>query len=361
LNRGVRGSSPRPPTKSGILMFRNATLTEAQIAAIRVARERRFAMAKRRGAGKRINQFIQAVVGFTLVGLLRLMPLDQASGLAGWIGEKVLARSQRNEKIERTMRVPFPNLTDEELWRLTREMSGNVMRVFAELAHLRAFTGTDNPRFRISGLENIEAAKTGGRGVLFSAGHFGNWETSEIILRNLGLDGAVSIMPPTNPFVFGWLARQRYSVGLSEQVGAGEGVYRTLSKTLRDGRIALMLADQRVGNGIKVPFFGVETVTNVLPAWLARRTKVAVVPLSIRRVADARVAFDVAFRPALRYEATGNPDADDVAFMSRINAFYEDEVRAVPEQWLWGHPRWDDAIFGLQPKRIRGASAAVDE
>ncbi|MEO6394347.1 MAG: hypothetical protein ABIO40_00365 [Devosia sp.] len=281
------------------------------------------------------------------------MSVDRASALAGWFGGRVLARRFGDAKVERTMRVPFPNLTAAEFATLVAQMSDNVMRVFAELAHLQAFAGPGNDRLRISGTDNIASARAGGRGVLFLAGHFGNWEMSEVALRSLGIDGAVSIMPPTNPYVFEWLARQRLAVGLGEQIGAGEGVYRTFRRRLREGKAVLLLADQRVSNGIKVPFFGLETTTNVIPARVARTLGVAIVPMSIRRAPGKRVMFDVSFLPPLEFERRGDKDGDERAFMTRINAFYERELLAVPGQWLWGHPRWDDAIFDIKTKRER--------
>jgi KDO2-lipid IV(A) lauroyltransferase len=330
--------------------------TEAQLQSIRASRLRRVERARRRGPGKRLGYLLQAAIGFTLVGILRLMSVDRASALAGWAGRRVFARWMGGPKVARTMRVPFPDLSEADEAALVSQMSDNVLRVFAELAHLRAFSGEGNERLRITGVENLEAARAAGHGVLVLAGHFGNWEMSEIALRNLGVDGAVSIMPPTNPYVFEWLARQRLAVGLGEQIGAGEGVYRTFRKRLREGKAVLLLADQRVGNGIKAPFFGVETTTNVIPARLARTLGVAVLPMSIRRVAGPRVAFDIAFLAPLEVETTGNNDHDDKAFTARMNAFYERELLAVPGQWLWGHPRWDDALFNIKTKRDRRAA-----
>jgi KDO2-lipid IV(A) lauroyltransferase len=336
-----------------------AKLTSSQLESIRESRQGRIDRARRLGLGKRIAYRFHAALGFVLIGILRLMSVDRASALADWVGRSFFAR-RPTAKVVRTMRVPFPDIGPSELDRLNTEMMGNVLRVLAEMAHLQDFAGAGHSRFQIEGAENIEAAQTGNRGVLFLAGHFANWEMPEVVLRNMGIDGVMSVMPPTNPHTFGWIARQRYLAGFSEQVGAGEGVYRTFLRRLRQGKAALAFVDQRVSNGIKVPFFGVETSTNVIPARVAGKLGVAIVPMSVRRIAGSRVGFKVRFLPPLEYVSTGNATADDREFMIRINRFYEDEVRAVPGQWLWGHPRWDDALFGIEPKRAhRAASAAT--
>jgi Kdo2-lipid IVA lauroyltransferase/acyltransferase len=150
------------------------------------------------------------------------------------------------------------------------------------------------------------------------------------------------VMPPSNPYVFEWLARLRMSVGLSEQVNAGEGVYRAFRKRLRDGHAAIVLADQRLVNGIRAPFFGRDVVTNVIPARLARTLKVAVVPLAVRRVAGRAAHFEVEFMAPLEFDETGDAEADEKQFTARINGFYESEILRAPGQWLWVDPRWDE-------------------
>jgi len=305
-------------------------------------RRRRLERARRLGRGKRVSYLLQYWVLRVVVGLLRLLPVDVASGFGGWIGRVFLAPRIDNETLRRTIRVAFPRADDAEARAIIVESSDNTVRVVAELAHIAAFAGPDNPRLVIAGSENVARARAGGRGVLFAVGHLANWEVSTIAVRRLGLDGTFSVMPPSNPYVFTWLARLRMSVGLSEQANAGEGVYRAFRRALRGGRAALLLADQRLGNGIKAPFFGLEATTNVVPARLARTLGIAVVPLAVRRVGRA-ARFEVAFLPPLEFVSSGDDAADERAFTARINSFYESEILRAPGQWLWIDPRWDEA------------------
>jgi KDO2-lipid IV(A) lauroyltransferase len=276
-----------------------------------------------------------------IVGLLRLLPVETASDFGGWIGRIFLAPRVDKERLRRSIRVAFPRADDAQVRAIIVETSDNTARVVAELAHIAAFAGPDNRRLVIKGAENVESARAGGRGVLFAVGHLANWEVSTIAVRRVGLDGAFSVMPPSNPHVFAWLARLRISVGMSEQANAGEGVYRAFRRALKAGRSALLLADQRLPNGIKVPFFGIETMTNVIPARLARTLGVAVVPLAVRRLGRA-ARFEVEFLPPLEFVATGDEIADEKTFTARINGFYESEILKAPGQWLWIDPRWDE-------------------
>ena len=58
----------------------------------------------------------------------------------------------------------------------------------------------------------------------------------------------------------------------------------------------------------------------------------------MRRLGPAR--FAIGFQPP----RTFGPDDDEITITAWINSFFEGELRATPGQWLWGHPRWGDAL-----------------
>jgi Kdo2-lipid IVA lauroyltransferase/acyltransferase len=311
-------------------------VTAQQHAAIRASRQRMVARARERGRTGRY--LLQTALILPLVGLLRLLPVEAASNLGGWIGRHIVPRIENLRSFHRTIRVAFPQMREAEMDTLLVEMNDNVGRVAGESIHLGAFAGADNPRLELSGVEHVEAARAEGRGILFVGGHFANWELFEVALANLGLRGAKVLQHPSNPFVLGLAARQRYAFGLDEQIATGEGVFVRVRDTLRAGRVVQMLGDQRTSKGAKVPFFGLKTTTNLVPARAARETGAAVILMSMRRLGAAR--FAIGFAPARRY---GMGD-DEVAIMGEINGFYEEQLRQTPAHWLWGHPRWDDVF-----------------
>ena len=187
----------------------------------------------------------------------------------------------------------------------------------------------------------MEAARRAGKGILFIGGHFANWELFEVALAGLGLEGAKVLQHPSNPFVLASIARHRYAYGLDEQIATGEGVFVRVRDALRSGRAVQMLADQRTSKGAKVPFFGVATTTNLVPARAARETGAHVILMAMRRVGPARFAIE--FSPPRSY----GPGDDEIAIMGEVNGFYEEQLRRTPAHWLWGHPRWGDVFEGI--------------
>jgi KDO2-lipid IV(A) lauroyltransferase len=286
---------------------------------------------------KRVGRYLlQTIVILPMVGLLRLLPVEAASNLGGWIGRHLVPRIENLRSFHRTIRVAFPQMSEVQMDALLVEMNDNLGRVFGESIHLEAFAGADNPRLRLSGVEHVEAARAEGKGVLFVGGHFANWELFEVVLANLGLSGAKVLQHPSNPFVLSLVARHRYTYGLDEQIATGEGVFVRVRDALKAGRVVQMLADQRTSKGAKVPFFGVPTTTNLVPARVARETGAAVILMSMRRLGPAQ--FGIAFAPPQHFSL----DDDEIEIMAGINRFYEDQLRATPAHWLWGHPRWND-------------------
>ncbi len=99
-----------------------------------------------------------------------------------------------------------------------------------------------------------------------------------------------------------------------------------------------MLVDQKMNDGIAVPFFGRPAMTAPALAELALRHNCPVVAARVTRVKGAN--FKMTALPPVRFEKTGDHKADVLAAMTQINNQVEQWVRDTPEQWLWLHNRW---------------------
>jgi Kdo2-lipid IVA lauroyltransferase/acyltransferase len=109
---------------------------------------------------------------------------------------------------------------------------------------------------------------------------------------------------------------------------------------LRCGTHLTLLADQKMNDGIPVPFFGRPAMTAPALAVLALRFDCDVLPARVERLAGAR--FRLTVFPPLPLPRSGEPHADAAALMARVNATLEAWVRDRPEHWLWVHRRWSD-------------------
>jgi len=71
----------------------------------------------------------------------------------------------------------------------------------------------------------------------------------------LGFDGAAVVRPPNNPYIADWVARQRRINGPATMI-AKHNAARPMLSQLRSGKMLCMLVDQKLREGIAVPFFG---------------------------------------------------------------------------------------------------------
>jgi len=278
----------------------------------------------------------EAALFFAFMGLFRIMGVDAASALGGFIGRNIFARTRVTERARENLVRVFPEKPKAEIDAILRAMWDNLGRTVAEYAHLDKFDlhGAD-PRIA---LENAaEAERLRGKAVLLLSGHFANWEILGIASARFGLDGAIVYRPPNNPYVDRYIARARAKKGYATQISKHKGAKRIFS-LLRSGKAILLLADQKTNEGIPAPFFGRGAMTTPVPAMLALKLKLPIVFASNKRLNGAR--FRVTMHPPVEFTPSGDIDADTQALTAAINLRLEEIVRADPAQWLWIHRRW---------------------
>ncbi len=290
----------------------------------------------------------EAALFLAFMGFFRLIGVDAASAVGGFIGREIFARTRVTKRARDNLTLAFPEKSAAEHDAIIRTMWDNLGRTVAEYAHLDKFDlhGPD-PRIRVNNVEEIE--KIRGQGVLILSGHFANWEIMPIAASRYGMDGAIVYRPPNNPYVDRYISRARARKGYAEQISKHQGTRRIFT-LLRGGKAILLLADQKTNEGIPIPFFGHDAMTTPAPAALALKLKVPMIFASNERLGGAR--FAVTVYPPLEFTPSGDDDADMRAMTIAINLRLEEMVRADPGQWLWIHRRWPSARDVTTSKRI---------
>lgn len=291
-----------------------------------------------RSLPRRTGYALQAIALALFLGLCRILPVDWASGLGGWIGRTVGPLLGQNRKAARNLARAFPDNSVETNARILRGMWDNLGRVIAEYPHLpRICAKLEGGRVEVVGIETIRALATDEKpGILFGA-HLANWEVQPFIARHTGLELALIYRAPNNEWVDRLLRRLRDAPLLFRK---GQEGARALFSLLRGGGHVAMLVDQKMNDGIAVPFLGRDAMTAPAIAQFGLRLGCVIVPVRTERLRGAR--FRITVYPPLEMPNSGDRTADELAVMTTINGIVEDWVRARPEQWLWLHRRWPD-------------------
>ena len=172
--------------------------------------------------------------------------------------------------------------------------------------------------------------------ILFS-GHLANWEIAALAAGQCGIDIAQVYRTANNPFVDRMIRRWRGGQG---EFIPKEAVGRRAVAALRRGAHLTILVDQKLNEGIPVPFFGRPAMTAPTVALLALRFGADVLPARVERLGGAR--FRLTIEPPLPLPDTGNRATDVAALMTVVNGTLERWIRERPEQWFWVHRRWAD-------------------
>ncbi len=273
--------------------------------------------------------------------LLGLLPLDAASALGGWAGRTLGPRLRLSDRARANLRRFMPELGEAGIERTVVEMWDNLGRLAAEYPHLDDIgsIGAD-PRVELVGAEHVKAAAEAGRRVIFFGAHLANWELGALMTTRFGHPLHAVYREANNRYVEA-LIRARRGGSAAGLIPKGKKGARMAMEVLRHGEWLGMLLDQKMNDGMPVPFFGTDAMTAPALASLALKYDCDVLGARLERLDGVR--FRMTINPPLAMPDTGDKTADQMAIMRAVNAEMERWIRARPGQWLWLHRRWPDA------------------
>ena len=283
---------------------------------------------------------LEAFGARALFALFRALPVDAASALGGWLGRTIGPRLGASKRAVINLRRAMPELDEARIAEIVRGMWENLGRVVAEYPHLDKFRVYEKGgRVEALNTESVDPLLAAGKKLIFISAHFGNWEVASLAATQKGLDVAQIYRAANNPFVDALILESRSIVG-SELIPKGSVAARRSIEALRQGRHLALLVDQKMNDGIPVPFFGRDAMTAPAVAQLALRFDAAIVPARVERTNGAN--FRLTVFPPVELPQTGDRHADTRETMRRVNAILESWIRERPEQWFWLHRRWPD-------------------
>ena len=271
---------------------------------------------------------------------LRAAPLDLASAIGGGLMRALGPLLPQSRRARRGLELALPGRDHS---RILRDMWENLGRMAGEYPHSLEFA-RDPARLELIGAEPVLAMRAAGQPMLFFSGHIGNWELTYPLMAQLDIPGAGVFRAPNNPHMSWLFDRAAYpQIGMIPKGAAGA---RKSIEVLKAGKSLAMFVDQKMNDGIDVPFFGHPAMTAPALASLALKFGYPVVPFRVVRIRGAY--FRVEFGEPLRFAKSGDRAADLVSAMTRVNRILEAWISEYPAQWLWLHRRWAKELYRPQ-------------
>ena len=254
------------------------------------------------------------------------------------------ARSRRHI-VQRNLELCFPELTVRERERLLRENFASTGIAFFEMAMSWWWPRARLQRLaHVQGLEHLQQAQAEGQGVILMALHFTTLEIGAALLgQHHTIDGMYR--EHKNP-VFDFVQRRGRERHNEDATAIEREDVRAMLKVLRAGRAIWYAPDQDYGRkqSIFVPLFGIPAATVTATTKFARLGRARVLPYTQERLADGS-GYQLLIHPPL----ADFPGASEEADCRRINAWIEQAVSRLPEQYLWAHRRFKTRPEG-EPK-----------
>jgi KDO2-lipid IV(A) lauroyltransferase len=271
-------------------------------------------------------------LGVLVLWIVHFLPMPWISFLGSGLGS-IIYLFGRGRVTRINLALCFPEMPESERKALARKHFRMLGRNALELSLM--VWGSEKQLLsliRVEGLEHLRAEM--GKPVIVFAPHFiglnmGGIRTGHEIPRSASIYSRQK--NPVLDRIF-WRARTRF--GDPVLVSRQEGL-RAAIRVIKSGKAFYFLPDMDFGirDAIFSPFFGVQTATITALPRLARLTGAAVVPVVTRQEGRGYV---VRFYPRWENYPTDDIEAD----VRRMNAFIEDRVREMPEQYFWAHKRF---------------------
>ena len=273
-------------------------------------------------------------LGIGVMALLARLPWPLQRGLGRALGGVLRPLlGERRRIAARNLALCFPALDDAARASLLRQHFAELGIGLFEFA--RAWWGSVAPLRRglqVDGLEHVEAARAGGRGVIVISGHFTTLEIcGRLLCDHVPLAG---MYRPHAQAAMEWAVKRgrlRYAAAMF-----GRDELRPALRHLKQGGLLWFAPDQdtRRGDSVFVPFFGRPASSLTSTHQLARLSGAAVLAFAHVRRPDG--GYTLRLSPAF----ADFPSEDAVADTARVMAAIEGMVRAAPAQYLWIHRRF---------------------
>lgn len=268
-----------------------------------------------------------------LLALLRACaPLSLRVGrtvgaLLGWAFFIVNRKRRRIARLN--LRLCFPELSSRQRATLLRKHFVMTGRSYADLGFLAwGSTTTIERKFRVLGLEHLQALDTHGGRVILLVPHCLGVNLGGVLAAHHPM---FSMFKPQRNAVLDWFlnkARMRFGCRLFARKQGMRPVVRALSQ----GMAFYYIPDEDFGpdRSVFAPFFGVHAATLPTLGRLAKLAGAAVIPVFVRML-PGNAGAEVVLKPPLK----DFPSGDRVNDAARMNEVLEENIREMPEQYMW--------------------------
>ncbi|WP_127959742.1 kdo(2)-lipid IV(A) palmitoleoyltransferase [Serratia microhaemolytica] len=274
--------------------------------------------------------------GLAALFLLVQLPYPLLHKLGTWLGRfSMRFLAHRVEITRRNLELCFPEMDRQQRERLVTDNFAALGMGLIETGIAWFWSDRRVKRwFTVSGLDNLQAAQQGGRGVLVIGVHFMSLELGG---RAMGLcQPMMAMYRPHNNKAMEWA--QTKGRMRSNKAMLDRKELRAMVQALKGGEAVWFAPDQDYGprGSVFAPLFAVEQAATTNGTFvLARMAQPALLPVVLIRRQQGD-GYDLLIGAALE----DYPLDNELAAAAYMNKVIEREIMRAPEQYMWLHRRF---------------------
>ena len=282
---------------------------------------------------KLINYFFQSLFIFLFFLLGRILGIRISRKLFGFLFYLIGPLFKSKKIINKNLEIFSSKVLNADKEKIYSSMWKNYGMTFIEYIFLDKLHNNYS-YIKIKGEEHLLPFLNKKKPVIFISGHFANFELMSMQITKKKFDLATIYRPLNNIFLNPLMEFLRKKYICKNQIKKGiKGVRIAIDYIKKNYSIALMI-DQRVSEGESINFFGKKALTTTLPAQLALKFNLFIIPVFIERTQDNN--FVIEFQKPIDNNAFKNK----IELSQELNKVLEKMVMRNPYQWIWTHNRW---------------------
>ncbi len=282
---------------------------------------------------KSIKYFFEAIFIYLFFIISKLIGLTLSRKLFSFIFKKVGPIIKSNKIINKNLLKLENKLSNKFKKDLIKKIWSNYGITFIEYIFLKKFRN-NNTHINIVGEEILDNIVKNNKPVIFVSGHFANFELMSMEITKKKINLATIYRPLNNFFLNPFIEYLRKKYICKNQIKKGrKGVKHAIEYINKNHSIALMI-DQRVSEGERVNFFNEPALTTTLPAQLALKFNLDIVPVFIERKNNYLYEINI-HSPIKTFEFKNK-----LEITLKLNQILEKMIAKNLGQWIWTHDRW---------------------
>ena len=282
---------------------------------------------------KLINYFFQSLFIYLFFLLGRILGIRISRKLFGFLFYLIGPLFKSKKIINKNLEIFSSKVLNADKEKIYSSMWKNYGMTFIEYIFLDKLLNNYS-YIKIKGEEHLLPFLNKKKPVIFISGHFANFELMSMQITKKKFDLATIYRPLNNIFLNPLMEFLRKKYICKNQIKKGiKGVRIAIDYIKKNYSIALMI-DQRVSEGESINFFGKKALTTTLPAQLALKFNLFIIPVFIERTQDNN--FVIEFQKPIDNNAFKNK----IELSQELNKVLEKMVMRNPYQWIWTHNRW---------------------